>query len=133
MKRFGLCLAMVIMSSLPAVLMFGHAAAGPADTPYKNGPTARSTKLATKNGPSASRSTNPPKPVVKPSTPLPNTSGLKPPNPKANTSGSKPGGFGPGKANFGALESPNPNTIQCKRCPSPVVSPVKPPHKKGGK
>src|SRR5258708_2328671 len=120
LKRFGLCLAMVIMSSLPAVLMFGHAAAGPADKPYKNGPTARSTKLATKNGPSASRSTNPPKPVV------------KPPNP--NASGSKPGGFAPGKANLGALESPNPNTtMQCKRCPSPVVSPVKPPHKKGGK
>src|SRR5260370_36375492 len=112
MKRFGLCLAMVIMSSLPAVLMFGDAAAGPADKPYKNGPTARSTKLATKNGPSASRATNPPQPVV------------KPPNP--NASGSKPGGVAPGKANLGALEFPNPNTaMQRQSSLSPVMRPVK--------
>ena len=76
MKRFGLGLTMVILSMLPALLMFAHATGGSYDKEkvYPRAgrvysPAGKNSKLATKTGPSASRAPNPPKPAQKPPNP----------------------------------------------------------------
>ncbi len=130
MKRFGLWLTMVIMSSLPVVLMFAHAAAGSADDEEKNGPTARPTKIVER-----ARKT-PLKDTVTKATPLKDTvtngtpSATRAPNPTkrprktTGTLGPAAGGAGAGKVN-GLPTIFNNSDVVCTGCPSPPGKPKK--------